>query len=275
MSPLRASLSVFLLVQGLAFGCATTSTTNGGASTESDPVIKASDVALDVVRRSIVQRVVREAPAVTRGGVARLVTMVPLDDGRMHKMATSVSRVLSTERMENDVATRIDRALGDDAPAVADALKRADVAAVVNAALTDPQPGELESFMAEPKRLPEERRARVQALVDVTWSPGTVDALTRAPVAAAGRIVASALKSGDDDKRSELMKIAETERPSDARALIIAFAFLWRDLDDATLDSARAWFASDLGMKSTRALVAASIGAVDDLAAAVAADVAR
>ena len=241
-------------------------------------IVTASPAALVVVHTSLVQRVVREAPAVTRGGVARLVTMVPLDDKRRQKLAEVVSGMLSVERMENDVAVLVERALGDDLAAVTAGLTRSDVSAVISAAMAEVPDGELERFVADPKALPDARRKRVKALVDVTWSPSTVDALTRAPVAAAGRIVASALERGapgEDEKRGELSRIADTPRPGDARALVVAFAFLWRDLDDVTLDSAQEWFAGDLGRRSTEALVASSLAALDGVAAAIEAEVAR
>jgi hypothetical protein len=253
--------------------CATAPATTAPATTTTTPVSKASDATRALVHASMVQRVVREAPAVTRAGVARLVTMVPLDEKRMNALAPIVSKELSVERLDDEVARRVEGALSDDERhLLADALARPDVARVIESAIAiDPANSEIESFVGDPKALGEGRRALVKSLVDVTWSPLVVDRLTRAPVAAAGKIVAAALRDGDDAARTQLLHIADSQRPGDPDALVVAFAFLWRDLDDDTLKNATAWFASDAGVKATRVLVDATLTGIDAVADGIAA----
>jgi hypothetical protein len=218
------------------------------------------------VRRSLVQRMVREAPAVTRSGVARLVTLVPLDERRVGNLAPAMSRALYAERLEKETAARLERALGEELSLLKDAFDGAEVRAVIEAALVlDPGAEELERFVENPGALSEERRARVRALTDLTWSPATVDRLSRAPVAAAGRIVAAATRDADQGRRSELLRLADAAPPGDPDALVVAFAFLWRELDDETLDRARDFFASDLGLRSTKLLVESLTGALEAL----------
>ncbi len=239
------------------------------------PEAHAREETLGVVRRSLVQRVVREAPAVTRSGVARLVTMVPLDEDRRNRLATAVSRDLSADRLEDEVGRRLEDALdADDLKALGDALAEPAVAAVIDAAVVSvPDSKALEHFVEDEKALPEARRARVKALVDLTWSAGAVDRLTRAPVSAAARIVAAALKDDEVTRRADLLAIAQVPKPGDPDQLVVAFAFLWKDLDDDTLDAARAFFASELGVRSTSALVDGTVDAVGAIAASIEHDV--
>ena len=257
-----------------ACACATARSTDAPPPHANGPHARAETI--DVVRKSLVQRVLREAPAITRGAVARLVTMVPLDERRRGYLAPAVSTSLSAERLEDQAAQRLERALSaEQIRSLGEALDRADVAAVIGAATgVDPPSGELEKFVDDPRALSAERHERVKALVDASWSPSVIDRLTRAPVAAAGAIVAAAVDGAEADAhRGELLHLADQAPASDPGALIVAFAFLWRELDDATLDGARAFFTSDLGATSTRALVDAAAGAVDDVAADIAAQV--
>src|SRR5262245_49510028 len=91
----------------IASACATDgASTSTKAPSTFDANARARDDTIELVHKSMVQRVVREAPAVTRSGVARLVTMVPLDEERMKRLAPAVSTALSTERLENVVALR-------------------------------------------------------------------------------------------------------------------------------------------------------------------------
>lgn len=91
---MRVFLAIAVLV-ALAPACATTPA--AGPATVDDAKARAETV--DVVRRSVVQRVLREAPAVTRGGVARLVTMIPLDDARVQRLAPAMGKAFYVERL--------------------------------------------------------------------------------------------------------------------------------------------------------------------------------
>ena len=275
MTASRALVCGYACACACACACATPAASGVAGAGGAEDDVRARAETLEVVRRSLVQRVVREAPAVTRSGVARLVTMVPLDETRMTRLAPSVSRVLFAERLENETALRLERALSaDDIHALGDALADDAVQAVIGAAVAaDPPVHDLERFVEDPASLTEARRGRVTALVQSTWSPVVVDRLTRAPVSAAGRIVAAALKDDDGPRRDDLLRIADQARPGDPDALVVAFAFLWRDLDDATLDNAHTFFASGLGTRSTIALVNAVTAAIDALAATVERDV--
>jgi hypothetical protein len=158
----------------------------------------------------------------------------------------------------------------DEVQQLGEGLASDAVSSVVEAALTlDPPQTELEKFVLDPQALPEARRAKVRALVNATWSPHFVDKLTRAPVAAAGRIVAAALRDEDREHKKELENLADQARPGDPDALVVAFAFLWRDLDDATLDEATAFFTSELGKRANTALVEAVTTSIDALAGEV------
>src|ERR1043166_756673 len=108
------ALSTIVLSSACATDGGAATTTTGPAAPTVDASARAKDETIEIVRKSMIQRVVREAPAVTRSGVARLVTMVPLDDARMQRLAPSVSTALSVERLENVVALRLERALTDD-----------------------------------------------------------------------------------------------------------------------------------------------------------------
>lgn len=274
-------LAPFVVASVLAASVLVASVLVGSSScaTSPEPASRAvpspSDAAVAVVRSSLVQRVVREAPAVTRSGVARLVTLVPLDEERVGRLASAVGRALSADRLEAETAARIEAVLApDELQELDDALLAGEVRAVIDAALAaDPAASDLARFVDDPAALPEERRAKVRALVELTWSPDVVDRLSRAPVAAAGRIVAAATKDGDVGRRDELLRIAEAALPGNPEALVVAFAFLWRDLDDETLEAARAFFASDLGVRSTKALVDAVLAAIAAVAVEVEAEV--
>lgn len=257
----------------IAVGCNTTA--DGTSANGAGEVMRASDRALEVVRKSPVQRFVREAPTVVRSGIARLVTMVPLDDAKMARLAPAVARTFYVERLEMETALRLERALSAaEIEALAAALDDDAVAAVIAGAVAqEPEGKALERFVEDPRALGEERRARVKALVDASWSPSTIDKLTRAPVAAAGRCVAAAVRDDDDSRRTELLRIAEHGRASDPDALVVAFAFLWRDVDDASLDAAQRFFSSQEGRKAHHALLEAALNAVGDLAAQVERDV--
>lgn len=239
------------------------------------PAPQPAEAAIFAVRRSLVQRVVQQAPAVTRSGVARLVSLVPLDDARVARLADAMARALFVERLEQETARRLERALSpEELPLLLEALADADVRAVIDAALAaDPAAGELERFVDDPASLAAPRQAKVRALMAVTWTPQTVDKLTRAPVIAAGRIVAAATRDADEGRRSELLRLAEGAPPSDPDSLVVAFAFLWRALPDETLESARDFFSSDLGARSTKALVEGVVEAAGALAEDVARDV--
>ncbi len=260
-----------LMVAGLACACSTTN----DAGSSSGEITKASDAALEVVRKSPVQRFVREAPTVVRSGVARLVTMVPLDDAKTARLAPAIARAFYVERLEVETAMRLERALNAaEIEALAHALEGAAVAAVIAGAVAqEPEGKALERFVEDPRALDEERRARVKALVDASWSPSTIDKLTRAPVAAAGRCVAAAVRDDDDSRRTELLRIAEHGRPSDPDALVVAFAFMWRDIDDASLDEAQRFFSSQEGRKAHQALLQAALNAIAELAVQVENDV--
>lgn len=264
-------LAAFALA-ALSMACGTTSNASAAAD-----VPRASEIALEIVRKSPVQRFVREAPAVVRSGIARLVTMVPLDDAKMARLAPAVARAFYVERLEVETALRLEKALTpDELAALATALDDAAVAAVIAGAVAQAPEGKaLERFVEDPRALDEERRARVKALVDASWSPSAIDKLTRAPVAAAGRCVAAAVRDDDDSRRTELLRIAEHGRASDPDALVVAFAFLWRDVDDASLDAAHRFFSSQEGRKAHHALLDAALNAVADLAAQVERDVTR
>ncbi|HEY4219924.1 MAG TPA: hypothetical protein VGO62_01250, partial [Myxococcota bacterium] len=100
-----------------------------------EDALRARAETLDVVQRSLVQRVLRESPAVTRGALARLVTIVPLDDKRRDRLAAAVSSELSVEQLENAVALRLQRALSqDEIHALGAAEAGDDVHAVIAAA---------------------------------------------------------------------------------------------------------------------------------------------
>lgn len=249
--------------------CATTP--EAARDDQGDVVATAALSTLEAVRRSPVQRFVKEAPSVVRKGIAHLVTLVPLDEARSARLAPAVGASFIADRLEVETAARLERALGtEELAAFAQALETPRVAAVVSAAVAqEPDPAALERFMADRKALPEARRARVKALVDASWSPSVLDRLSRAPVAVAGRVVAAALKDDDDQRRTELLRIAEAGRPSDPRALVVAFAFLWRELDDAVLDEATAYFTSAPGQRATAALLEAATSSLAQLAADV------
>jgi hypothetical protein len=275
----RAALMFGVLFGGL-FGvlcsaaCATTTSDGTNASGE---IVRASDATLEVVRRSPVQRFVREAPTVVRSGIAKLVTMVPLDDKKMARLAPAVAAAFFVERLETETALRLEKALTPaEIASLADALQNEAVAAVITGAVSQvPEGKALERFVEDPRALGEERRARVRALVEASWSPSIVDRLTRAPVAAAGRCVAAAVRDDDDGRRTELLRIAEHGRASDPDALVVAFAFLWRDIDDAAIDEAQRFFSSQEGRKAHHALLEAAVNAVDELARQVERDVSR
>lgn len=241
--------------------------------------MRADDVTVAVVRKSTVQRFVREAPAVVRSGIARLVTLVPLDDAKMARLAPAVARAFFVERLELETAARLEQQLtAGEILALGVALDNAAVRDVVIAALAqEPEGKALERFVEDPRALPEDRRALVKAVVDASWSPLVIDKLTRAPVAAAGRCVAAAVHDDERgrERRAELLRLAEHGRSTDPDALVVAFAFLWRGIDDASLQEARNFFESADGRKGHRALVDAALDAVDDLAAHVERDVTR
>jgi hypothetical protein len=260
--------SAALCIGALA-SCAAAQGSTRAITAGEDDVPRARAETVDVVRRSIVQRIVREAPTAVRGGVARLVTMVPLDEHKRARIAESVSALLSVERLENQVALELEKKLGaDEIKKLGAGQARDDVAAVIAAATgADPAAADLEKFVGDANALPKERHERVKALVDASWSPVVVDKLTRAPVATAGRIAAVAAKDAAD--RAQLVHIADTAPAGDPRALVVAFAFLWRELDDATLDGARGWFNSADGVRENAALVDATTAALADVAAAI------
>lgn len=234
-------------------------------------IATAGQTTLDALRCSPVQRFVKEAPAVVRKGVARLVTLVPLDDGKSGRLAPAVAAAFIVDRLEVESAARLEKTLtGPEIVALYEALQAPAVAAVVAAAVVqEPDAADLERFVEDAKAIPKARRARVKALVDASWSPVALDRLSRAPVAAAGRVIAAALADDDDQRRTELLRIAEAGRPTDPDALVVAFAFLWRDLDDAALDEATAYFTSSAGKRATTALLEASIAALAALASEV------
>lgn len=236
--------------------------------TPDEVVASASSVTLAALRRSPVQRFVKEAPSVVRKGIARLVTLVPLDDAKSGRLAPAVGEAFIVDRLEIETAVRLEKVLSDEEiEAFAAALETTSVASVVSASLAEePDSQALERFVEDPKALSEERRARVKALVDASWSSSVLDRLSRAPVAAAGRVVAAALKDDDDQRRTELLRIAEAGRPTDPDALVVAFAFLWRELDDAVLDQATAYFVSPAGKRANDALLEAATAALAKLA---------
>ena len=260
-----------LLLLMLLSSCATPTAGRPALALDHQVLPKASAITLDAVRRSPVQRFVKEAPGVVRKGIARLVTLVPLDDAKSGRLAPAVGAAFIVDRLELETALRLEKTLSSqEIAAFALALQTPSVAAVVSASvLSEPDTAVLERFVEDPKALTEVRRARVKALVDASWSPSVLDRLSRAPVAAAGRVVAAALKDDDDQRRTELLRIAEAGRPVDPDALVVAFAFLWRELDDAVLDEATVYFTSDQGQRAAEALLEAATSSLAQLAADV------
>ena len=256
-------------MRAFALAClALASCATGGDDHYPAATASASPEAMRAVRCSPAQRFVREAPTVVRKGVAHLVTLVPLAKDKAGRLAPAVAAAFMNDRLEWETATRLQQLLSaEEIVSFAAALDSASVQAVVSASVAyEPDAALLARFVADRLALSDERSTRVQALMAASWSPSMLDRLSRAPVAAAGRVVAAALADDDSARRAELLRVAEAGRPVDAAALLVACAFLWRELDDAVLDEATAYFTSSAGQRATAAVLEAAISSLLQLA---------